>query len=174
MNRRHLIYGGLIALLAVVNVGRWWLGAAREDGASMARGKAFFPDDFRLRVATGSGQDGPHRDLFQQATSVAVRKPSPVAMVQPHVIRATATSVAQVPPDPPEAQAPGSARLKLLGVVFRDGKGQAYLAADKENVIAMSGDVVLGRYVVDRIAVDAVDLRDSKTNITTRVPVSGR
>ena len=68
----------------------------------------------------------------------------------------------------------GLGRLRLLGVVFHAGKRQAYLAQDKENCIAASGDTVFGQYAVDGITVDAVQLRDLKTNMTRRIPISGK
>lgn len=92
------------------------------------------------------------------------------------------THARQVVAQPPviagqnEAEAADSrlGKLKLLGVVFRGGEGQAYLALDKESVIAHAGDTVFGQFVVVKIIVDAVELRDLKSNLTRRIPVSGK
>jgi hypothetical protein len=189
MNRRHRIYLGLIALLVVVNLGRWWLPDATEAGAAAARGASFLPQDFRLRAAPSIVRAAPLRDLFQPADGAAIlATPSRPAAVAKTVsaVRAAEPAPAQVPPVPVEALvdvdvdvevAAADAelgRLKLLGVVFHAGQGRAYLALDRENIIALAGDTVFGRFAVDKVAVDAVDLRELKTNTSRRIPVSGK
>ena len=185
MNRRHRIYLGLIALLVVVNLGRWWLPGATEAGAAAARGASFLPQDFRLRAAPSIVRAAPLRDLFQPADGAAIlATPSrPAALGK--TARAAAAPV-QVPVQPVAIEAlvgvdvdvaaadAELGRLKLLGVVFHAGQGRAYLALDRENIIALAGDTVFGRFAVDKVAVDAVDLRELKTNTSRRIPVSGK
>ncbi|MGJ4748565.1 hypothetical protein ACQV5M_19545, partial [Leptospira sp. SA-E8] len=65
-------------------------------------------------------------------------------------------------------------RLRLLGVVFRDGRGQIYLGLDGRNLIAFEGDTVFGQFSVVRIAVDAVELRELQTQAQRKIPVQGR
>lgn len=185
MNRRHGIYLGLIALLVVVNLGRWWLPAATEAGAAAARGAFFLPQDFRLRTAPSIVRAAPRRDLFQPVGDAAIRAtpPPPRAAVVKTISAARAAEPAQVQVQPEalvevdvEVAAADAelGRLKLLGVVFHAGKGRAYLALDRENIIALAGDTVFGRFAVDKVAVDAVDLRELKTNTSRRIPVSGK
>lgn len=174
MNRRYSIYLGLIAFLALIFLGQRWLNSGKTDATkaseSAARGKTFMPEDFRLRVDFPEGSE-PHRNLFQSKSS------SPV-MAAEHVRKVKVKAV----PLPPVISGQGEAatadsrlsQLKLLGVVFRAGKGQIYLALNKESVIAHTGDTVLGQFAVDKIAVDAVELRDLKTNTIRRIPVSGK
>jgi hypothetical protein len=185
MNRRHGIYLGLIALLVVVNLARWWLPAAKEAGASAARSPIFLPQDFRLRTAPSIVRAAPLRDLFQPVDGAAIRTPPRPgsAMAKPaRAVRAAqpapmlpvpAEAVVEVDVEIAAAEAE-LGRLKLLGVVFHAGKGRAYLALDRENIIALAGDTVFGRFAVDKVAVDAVDLRELKTNTSRRIPVSGK
>lgn len=169
MNRRYAIYLGLIALLILANLGRWWFYHGQAGDAAMAHGKGFQPEDFRLRVNSPVAAE-PYRDLFQPSGSSSVQHAS-------HNKPAKAKAV--IPATKPAANDAdvidnGLGKLKLLGVVFRAGKGQAYLAQDKVSVIAFVGDTVFGNYAVDKVTVDAVELRDLKYNTTRRIPVSGR
>lgn len=168
MNRRYAMYLGVIALLALVNAGRWALHPASGAGEPGMRGKTVLPEDFRLRVdipdAGGAG-----RNLF--LAQAPRRQGSASASAARHVPHAAITAVA--PPVPAEAES-ALGKLRLLGVVFHGGKRQAYLARDKENYIVAAGDTVFGQYTVDKITVDAVELRDIKNNVTRRMPVSGK
>lgn len=170
MTRRYSIYLTLIAMLVAANLVRWWMHSEKGAEGSAAQGKVFLPEDFRLRMdfpATAV----PRRNLFQpnDAAFPVARTPTRRAMVK---------TAAQPPAqhEQIEAQAAGGAlgKLKLLGVVFRDGKGRAYLSLDKESVIAFAGDTVLGQFNVEKVDVDAVELRDLKNNTTRRIPVSGK
>lgn len=78
------------------------------------------------------------------------------------------------PADAQTAAAASLGRLRLLGVVFRAGQGQAYLGLDRDSVIAQRGDTVFGQFTVEGVAVEAVELRHIQTNTIRRIPVSGR
>lgn len=172
MTRRYSIYIGLIALLAVINVGRWSLHGTPWDKAANAHGKNFAPEDFRVRADSSAPLAAPRRDLFDAAGKTSA-SPSVQVVKRP----AVPAEVKHQAPDPNSATEEASAelaRFKLLGVVFRAGTGQAYVAHDKENVMAHGGDTVFNHFVVDKILVDAIDLRDLKTNLSRRIPISGK
>lgn len=171
MNRRYSVYVGLIALLVVVNLGRWWLHSGNGADESAARSKVFLPEDFRVRVNFPAAGET-RRNLFQPMGAAPTM---PLA----HARQAVAKAVPPPPPADPaqvEAEAARSrlGKLKLLGVVFRVGKGQAYLSQGRESVIALVGDTVFGQFVIDKVTVEAVELRDLKTNTNRRIPVSGK
>lgn len=186
MSRRHSIYLGLIALLVVVNLWRAWLPAADEAGAAADRSPVFLAEDFHLRAAPPIARAAPRRDLFRPVDGAAFRATPPrsgPAIAKPAravrtALPAPVASVAAEPAvevDPEMAAADAEfGRLKLLGVVFHAGNKRAYLARNKENIIALAGDTVFGRFAVDRIDVDAVELRELKTNTSRRIPVSGK
>jgi len=174
MNRRYSMYLGLIAFLVLILLGQRWLNSGKTEAGtaseSAARGKMFLPEDFRLRVDFPEGSE-PHRNLFHSRSNSPLKAAGHVRQVK--------VKTAPLPPiisGQSEAATADSGlnQLKLLGVVFRAGKGQIYLALNKENVIAHAGDTVLGQFAVDKIAVDAVELRDLKTNTIRRIPVSGK
>lgn len=65
-------------------------------------------------------------------------------------------------------------RLKLIGIVFHDNKKKAYLALDRQRVIADVGDLVYGRYLLREIAIDSADMFDTKNNQQKTIMVSGK
>lgn len=172
MNRRYAIYFGLIALLVAANLARVWLDPGKGAEETGAQRKAFLPDDFRLHVDLPAAGE-PRRNLFQPAGMTKSPRVTPNHARQGNVVVVTQ---APIEPENNEAElAVGRlGKLKLLGVVFRAGKGQVYLAHEKENVIAFAGDTVFGQFVVDKLTVGAVELRDLKTNTMRRIPLSGK
>lgn len=171
MNSRYRIYLGVIGALAVVNIGRWVFAGGQTEPAASER--VLLADDFRLRVdVPGASERG--RDLFSanggaRGVLAPVKhrlRPKPTSLVAP--VAASSPAASQV------MAASGLGKLRLLGVVFHGGRRQAYLALDKENCIASMGDTVFGQFTVDAINVDVVDLRDLKTNMTRRIPVTGK
>jgi hypothetical protein len=174
MNRRYQIYLGVIAFLVLVILGRLWLNSGkvfvRKDSGEAAHGVVFLPEDFKLHVDFYVA-NGPHRDLFQAQGGTLLTHTE-------HARPATVKAAKLLPANPAQTggQPADSAlgQFKLLGVVFRGGKGQVYLASDRDSVMAHAGDTVLGQFAVDKVAVDAVELRDLKTNTIRRIPVSGK
>lgn len=65
-------------------------------------------------------------------------------------------------------------RLKLLGIVFHDNKRKAFLALDRQRVIADVGDLVYGRYLLREIAIDSATLVDTNDNLPKTILVSGK
>ncbi len=178
MSRRYRVYVGVIALLVVVNGARWWLQSPKEADGPVAHGGIFLPEDFRLRLDAPDTGTGATRDLFQSRGGrvASAEKPhGPIRRVAavPKPAPVKTTTPPPAPSVPAEAES-GLSKLRLLGVVFHAGQRQAYLAQDKENLIASAGDTVFGQYAVDRVTVDAVELRDLKNNATRRIPVSGK
>lgn len=171
MKNRYRVYLGVIAVLAAANVGRWVV--AGSGGEPAARERVLLADDFRLRVDV-PGEAGHGRNLFSRNGSVrGVVLAGRNGMRRRNVHRPV-TVAASAPDAAQSMAASGLGRLRLLGVVFHGGKRQVYLALDKENCIASMGDTVFGKYAVDAINVDAVELRDTGTNITRRIPVTGK
>lgn len=168
MTRRHTVFISLVLLLLGVNIWYWWPRARenpRMETSSAVR--RFQIEDFELRIPQG-GEDKytrPRRDLFQ-----------PKAVVT-HLI-AKKTSVPVPPPKTPEQLEEEAARaelaqIKLVGVVFRRDRGQAFMTKGDQVYLVYPGDKVGDRFTVETVATDAVQLKDSKTNVTGRISISG-
>lgn len=175
LNRRHWMYGGAIAALLLINLLRWMWPVSADGGQSSDPARAMDARDFQLRGNFPVVAE-PRRNLF--AAQVSVPSTDPEADLVKVARRASRAAQTETMATPPVAVAAAVAtpleRLRLLGVVFRDGRGQIYLGLDGKNLIAVEGDTVFGQFTVVRIAVDAVELRELQTHTQRKIPVQGR
>ncbi len=169
MTRRHGVFVSMILLLLGVNLWYWWPHTReipRITTVSAVRG--FQIEDFELKISPGMGgeQAKPRRDLFQPK----------VAAVPPGLIKISRPP-APPPPTPEQLEAEAAraelAQIKLVGVVFRGDRGQAFLTKGDQVYLAFPGDKVGERFTVETVATDTVQLKDPKTNVTGRLPISG-
>ncbi len=169
MRRRYLAYGGVIAVLLVANLGRWWLHGG-ETGPAVAPGR--LDDEAAFRLRANVPQPGEvKRNLF--APQAAGPRAGPPTRPVPAVAAPQPVAAAAVAPEAPPADA-SLGRIRLLGVVLREGQPQAYLALERHSLIARQGEAVFGRYVVERIGVDGVEMRELATQGRRSIPVLGR
>jgi len=168
MNRRYVAFGAVAGVLVLLNLLRWNpLTSPDERGQERASAGALRPEDFALRVTSLPIESGPmRRDLFH-ARPVAPR---------PGVKRAAPPP--GPPPKSPEELAAEEARsvlsqIKVVGIVFRDGVGQAYVTWGGQSQLVRVGDVVGERFRVEEIRQDAVELADGATETRGRIPLTG-
>lgn len=168
LQRRAILIGGVLLLMGV-NLWYWWPRNSSEPkmGPSLAAPR-FQAEDFVVRSAPTAENKykTPRRDLFQ-----------PKAVAKP------ASKKVEAPPPPPpktpeeleeEAARADLAQIKLMGVVFRGDKGQAYFVKGDQTYLASEGDMVGGRFKVESIATDAAKLKDPKTSVAGTIQVSGK
>lgn len=171
MNRRNGLYGALAALLLGANIWYWWTpeaaGVKREPRAGQHQEYRY--DDFRLKVglAVDEAAHRMQRDLFHRKVEV-VKKPAPAVEKPPEPPPKTPEQIAE------EAARAELAQYKLVGVVFRDAKGQAFIVRGEQVYMVLAGEKVGERFTVETIAADAVELRDPATNVSGKIPVSGK
>lgn len=176
--RSRLLLAGVLALL-IANLWQWWPRDARETGAAGALPRAVRDGELQLHGAQAARGRGPQRDLFRPAQAVAAR--APVA-ISAHASVSTgaqgkgnaAGPAKAAPPSPEEMARAEIARIKVIGVVFRKGRYEAYLTHGDMNHIAYEGARIEGRYVVEAIGPDSVRIRDERANVTNEIPVLGR
>ena len=164
--RRAVTYGGLFCLLAA------WLASAasttfdRQGVADASLGAASAPDpldvDFqaqaaklRERLATAPAPQAPHRNPFLFEARAPRHAPAPP-------VRELPVDVPPAPAPPPEPA------LFLVGVAEDQGPQgptrTAILSDDREGTyMAAVGGMVGGRYQVQAIGADAVELKDLVT-----------
>ncbi len=169
MTRRHVVFVSMILLLLGVNLWYWWP-RTREIPriATVSAVRGFQIEDFELKIPRGVGDElvKPRRDLFQPK----------LAAVSPSLKKTSGPPVP--PPKTPEQLEEEAARaefaqIKLVGVVFRGDRGQAFLTKGDQVYLAFPGDKVGERFMVETVATDTVQLKDPKTNVTGRIPISG-
>jgi len=168
MNRRYVYLGGAALLLVLLNVWRWTAApsAAASGSAPASAAPEFAGEDLVLRaVSADSVSPTPMRDLFQVKVAVSNRPRHPVK--------------AEPPPKTPEQIAEEQAhaelaQIKLLGVVFRGGQGEAFLLTNGVSVAVRTGARVGSRFVVERITPEIVDVRDPDTQVSGQLALTGR
>ncbi len=169
MNGRYRLYYLAIALLVLVNLGRWvWV--SLSTGSAPRGVQAFEPGDFQLRLSSPAAQATLRRDLFQPLDAARAVTASERSVRRP--LTQVQTPVPLAPPASPADDR--ISRLRVLGVVMREGRAQAYLALDKSSAMAYAGDTVFERFVVGRIDVDAVELRSMDGSTLRKIPISGK
>jgi hypothetical protein len=169
VTRKQVIIVSAIGVLAALNIWRWLPdrdpSLARGDDAPPAQGA-----ELVLRVAdAGIASQPMRRDLFyrvipeQRTTGIAnpARRPAtpPIPVKSPEELALE------------EAQAE-FAGIHVIGIVFRNGRGQAYLEAAGKSELVGVGDK-FGSFKITAIKQDAVELSGIDTTAGGRIPLAG-
>lgn len=167
MTRRYAFFGLAVALLGILNLWQWQpLGSGKEEPQATVRAD-FRVEDFQLKMAPITIQpDGRARDLFHA--------PLPVP---PAAIKKVET-----PPPPPktteqlaeEAARAELAQIKLVGVVFRGDRGEAFLVVRDQLHMVRAGEKIGGRFHVEAIRQDSIQVKDPVTQVSGQIPISGK
>lgn len=169
MNRRQAILLLLVGILGAVNVWYWWPAqrAQTPGAATESLSREFRLEDFRIKTLPPAPDTPMTRNLFFPKYV----PPPPRAAAPPP------------PPGPPpktpaelarEAAQAELAQFKCMGVLFRAGRGHAYLVKGDEIFMATAGDKVGTRFIVDKISPEGVLLRDPATAVSGQIAVSGK
>jgi hypothetical protein len=173
LKSRYLFLGVAVFLLAVLNLWQWKApGGIGRDRSSAPPG-ALRPDDFQLRVGFATAESvRASRNLFQPWRAPL---PPPVKKVE----APPPPPPPGPPPKTPEELAEEAARaelgqIKLVGVVFRGEKGQAFLVKGEQLYMVHTGGKVGERFQVEAIRPDGIQLKDPATRVNGQIPVSGK
>lgn len=171
MKPRYLLLGLAVLLLAGLNVLRWmW---TDKPAPTRAAASIYAAEEFRLRTGVAAaGHERSGRDLFRP--KLPPPAPAPKVVTPP-----PEPPPAGPPPKTPEQLAEEAARdelrqLKLVGVVFRGGKGQAYVVKGDQAYLVHAGEKVGERFRVEAIAADGIQLIDPASRVNGQIPVSGK
>jgi hypothetical protein len=174
MNRRYGLLVAAVAMLLVLNLWHWNAApsSARERSAGAVNGLR--AADFQLKVGLATAEPArAARNLFQPKLPPPP-PPAPVKAVE---------AKPELPPGPPpksaaeiaeEAARAEIGQIKLVGVVFRGEKGQAFLVKGEQVFLVHAGDKVGDRFLVEAIRPDGIQLKDPATRVTGQIPVSGK
>ena len=169
MSRKKAMLAALaIVVLVGLNLFRWISPPAGV--ASRARAQATEAGDLKLRVDAAAMAPTTPRDPFNPKL-VVVAKPI-IKKVEPP------PPPPGPPPKTPEELDADAARaelttIKLVGVVFKDGKAQAFLVKGDQAFLVFAGDKVADRFTVESITADSAMLVDNKTAVSGRLSISG-
>lgn len=160
-----------VAALILLNLWRWWpAGNSPESAEGGIARSVLTPEDFRLPgVFVASAEETTiRRNLFR---TVRTRQ---AASKRPH--RKVASSKPSKRQRAEQRKAAVLAELnayKLVGVVFREGKGEAFLVKGASQYTVSKGDRLENRFLVDQVDTDTVTLRDTKGGQTGILELSG-
>lgn len=169
MSRQQAILLALVGILGVVNVWYWWPapGPQTPGAAIGSLSSEFRLEDFQIKTLPPAPDTPMKRDLF--FPKYVPPPPRPAA--------------AKPPPGPPpktpeelarEAAQAELTQFKVMGVLFRERRGQAYLVKGDEIFMVGEGEKVGNRFIVDKITPEGVRLRDPATAVSGQIPVSGK
>jgi hypothetical protein len=176
MKARYVVLVAAVIVLAIANLWRWLPAETRRETAS-ASAAAFRAEEFQLRAGLALGASaGSGRNLFQPRLPPA----PPPAPEPPKVVEAPPPPPPPgPPPKTPEQVAEEAARdelrqLKLVGVVFRNGKGQAFVVKGSDVYMVHAGERVGERFQVQSISAEGIQLSDPASRVNGQIPVSGK
>jgi len=182
MKYRYLGLGAAVLVLALANFWQWQPPPTLREPAAAAPAGAFRVDDFQLRVGLAAADAAPTtRNVFEPK----LPPPPPPKKVEAKKVEAAA------PPPPPPAPDPGPPpktaeqlaeeaaqaelkQIKLVGVVFRGEKGQAFLVKGDQLYMVNAGGKVGERFLVEAIRADSIQLKDPASRVLGQIPVSGK
>jgi hypothetical protein len=174
VKRRYIFLVLATALLGALNLWRWTAPAVKGRERPAAAERGLRAEDLQLRVGLATA-DVPHaaRDLFRMRLP-----PPPPAPPKPVEVKAE-----EPPPGPPpktpeqiaeEAARAELAQIKLVGVVFRGPRGQAFLVKGDQLYMVQAGGKIGERFQVESIRADSIQLKDPATRVSGSIPVSGK
>lgn len=178
---RRAAFAGVIFVLIALNVWRWWPDEkpARPVGPSPAASSSAEQLRLSLKVTRNASAPAAVRDIFQsRGPSLPVAEPKEEQVVQVAPVESPPPVVIEPPPKSPEQIAEEAARaelsqIKLVGVLFRNARGQAYLSKGEQTYLVSLGDSV-ARFTVTSITAESVKLFDSQTQVGAEIPVLGK
>ncbi|MFL6711824.1 MAG: hypothetical protein ACJ8LN_02700, partial [Sulfurifustis sp.] len=136
MKRSYVLFA-LIAAMLCVNVWYWWPSRSVIP-AGPRTAERWMPDLLRVKVVPDAEKSAPlRRDLFHPKVAI-VKAPPPPPPAPP-------VPPPGPPPKTPEQLAEEAARaeltqIKLVGIVFRAEKGEAFLVKGDQAFIVHRGD----------------------------------
>jgi hypothetical protein len=160
-----------IALLVLANIGRWYFaGQPVEDTHTKSEIISAAELVLNASLAEAGSVQTMRRDLFRIQTRQHEKIARPVlkqvkSRTEPEK---TAVQLEQ------EAAQNELSRVKLLGVVVRKGKAQAYMSKGTETYLVYAGDMFASRYKAERVALDSVEIFDQKVSIRQTIVLSGK
>lgn len=163
-NNKWLLALAALGLLSL-NIWKWW---PVNDGAGLARVSelAFAdPNQLVLHLAPSFAFEPMGRNPFEFSVPA-----SETAAIEPLSVLSELSPAAPIQSDERNESLTG--KLKLGGVVYRNGKRYAYLLEGGQGHIVGVGAVIFDRYKTEDISVRSVLLKDMSSGAESRLFLS--
>ena len=196
---RMRLYASLLALMAGLNLWYWWpaepLPAVGGDVPPSSARSGTNVNDFQPHQWSGVKWSSKHsgRNLFEPVSGgkktktagiaerkrkererkSALRKAEKIAALRlAEQQRAQSDRAAKkaVPPVP-EAK---PVKMKLVGVLMSQDPARAYILFDNQAKIVLEGDTFASHYLVEKITLEAIQIKDIRNQSFQYVPLSGK
>lgn len=173
MSRNRWLMLSVVMLLAAANAWRWLSDTSSTPHQLAPSGRTTASDLALTAVAFGESEKPLQRDLFRGAPAPREipRSPEKAKPAKPEV-----PSEQMAPSKTPEEIAQEAIRaelanIRLVGVVIKGGRPEAYLVNGDQIHIVRRGDQVGGRLVVESVQEDQAVLagRDSNVRSTLKI-----
>jgi hypothetical protein len=181
---RYLALGLAVLVLALLNFWQWGAPAQTSQAPAAAPAGALRAEDFQLRVGFAAADPAQTaRNVFEPKLPPhpppAPKKKVEVVAAPPPPPPPAPVADAGPPPKTPEQLAEEAAQaelkqIKLVGVVFRGEKGQAFLVKGDQLYMVHAGGKVGERFLVEAIRADSIQLKDPASRVLGQIPVSGK
>lgn len=160
-----------LALLLVLNLGRWLLPVAPLRSASAPNRPTALHSLLSVPVFEIPAPETPDtvRDLFALE-----------ALAQETIAPTSAPTVVEKKPEPSQAQLQKRADrramqgIRLAGMTHHDGRWEAFISFNTETFVARKGDRIAGRYRIVKVSEHKVVLKDNKTGTMRTLSLNER
>jgi hypothetical protein len=168
--RKKLAVTLAIALLALLNMWRWWPSIPANTSQPSMSLDSNRLEDFEVRALTADAAAPFRRDIFHPKKTVVETKP---------VVKVVPMVTPEPPPKSPdelarEAAQAAFAQIRCVGISVREKTVHAYLLNGADTFLVSAGDKVGGLFVVEKIMTDRVVLRDPGTGVGGQIDLSGK
>ena len=163
-----------VLTLVVLNLWYWWPSATQDSSyAETDLHTSVGVENLKTGIIAATGPSGRKnkRNLFYPVVKKISRKRAKPRKVIPEVTVPPKKTKEELARDDARAEL---ASVKLVGVVFRDGKRQAFLTRGEQTYVTTEGDKIGERFTVEKITTDAVYLIDPTTGVTGTISLSGQ
>jgi Tfp pilus assembly protein PilP len=168
VSRKSVLIFVAIGLLLALNLWRWLPDSPAPDPRTSGNAAPEL-DELQLRVANVDIASQPmRRDLFFR-----VAPPARTTQAQPARRTANPPTPVKSPEETARELAESEfAAIRVIGIVFRHGRGQAYLESGGKSELVGVGDT-FGSFEVTAIRQDSVELRDAETSAGGKISLAG-
>lgn len=170
MSRKYMLLGVVVGVLVIANLWQWWPDMTRQ-AVTDSVSSGIRVEDIRLRapIILSKSERIMQRNIFISESEKASRIAS--TLIKTKQAEKTSKPTRYPAKQIAKVELEG---IKVMGIIFRDGKGRAYVTIDESNYTVFKGDKAGRRFVAEKILTDAVVFRDSITGVKSKIIVSGQ
>ena len=170
MKKKQAVIGSVVVALVILNSLQWWPqdDSEMKTASSMSGNIDISPEVLQLSIVLGSSKEkeAVQRNIFTEKRrpikKLVLKKPKPKPVVKPPPVPSAEELLAQ-------SIKLQLAQYKLMGIIFRGGRPQAFLINGSKTYTVYIGDLIDGKYKIKNISEKDLVLIEENTNISRRI-----